>query len=488
VTGRKLSLRTRLLALQILVFGILLLASPITYVGMSRSLHRERDAYLVSLTRFMVADWQQAGGPEDRASTVSPPRPCFQVPVLPDSEIAGAAHRPRHLLVVNAAGVVLCSDGELRPLAQDNARRALETFEPEYSDVRWESEVLRIVSWPFHDVDGVPLVMEVGTSFMVIEGVLRRGLVLTVGIEAVMLGMLLSGSWFLTRRAFAPIDRIIDRVERIGEDNLADRLPDEGTDDQTGKLVHVVNRMLERLQCAFEAESRFSSDVAHEIRSPLTALRGQIEVALRRDRTPDEYRQVLQECLDEVLRLSRLAEDLMSLARADAGTLRIQRQVVDLRETLHEVLRRCRPRAQEKDIDLKLQAVGPVRVEGDPELLTRVVENLVDNALIHCRRMDEVVVTLEKGPRVAVVTVADRGPGIPSEHLEHIFDRFYRVDPARSRDAGGTGLGLAIVREIAGLHGGTVTVESEVGRGSVFRVTLPADRPVDMKIREMNEN
>jgi hypothetical protein len=174
VTGRRLSLRTRLLALQVVVFGILLLASPSTYVVMSRSLHRERDAYLVSLTRFMVADWQRGGGHRDPSSAVPPPRPCFSDAVPPSSEIAGATHRPRHLLVVNAFDEVLCSDGELWPLARDEARLARETGEPQFSDVRWESEVLRIVAWPFHDVDDEPLVMEVGTSFMVIEGVLRR--------------------------------------------------------------------------------------------------------------------------------------------------------------------------------------------------------------------------------------------------------------------------------------------------------------------------
>lgn len=474
MTGRKLGLRKRLLALQVTVFGVLLLASPITYLLMSRSLHRQRDAYLESLARYMVADWLRGGGTR-RPGIDGSPQPCLADPLIPGSQTIRATHRPRHLLVWDGHHTPLCSDGEAWPLAADEASTALATVQPVFSDVRWAAEVMRLVAWPFRDTNGEILVMEIGTSFMVIEDVLRQGVVLTVVVEAAMLALLIGGSWFLTHRAYIPIDQIIGRVEGIGEDNLAERLPPEETDDQAGRLVAVLNHMLERLQLAFDAQSRFSSDVAHEIRSPLTALRGQIEVALRRERSAEEYRQALSDCLGEVLRLARLAEDLMSLARAEAGTLQVRHQAVELRETLRELLRRGRDRAREKDIALRLTANDPVWVRGDRELLGRLVENLIDNALIHSKRMDEVVVELRRTADRAEVTVTDHGLGIPKEHLERIFDRFYRVDPARSRDAGGTGLGLAIARQIAALHDGIVTVASEVGRGSTFTVTIPAE-------------
>ncbi len=469
--GRPLDLRTRLLALQVVVFGLLLLVSPLTYLLMSRSLHRERDAYLAAMARVTVEDWVR------RADTPRLPagaglRPCLPDPVPPDADAPGATHRPRHLLVWDGAAV-LCSDGEQGPLAPAQALQALRSGEPVFADVRWSSEVLRLVAWPLQDCDGRRVVAEVGTSFLVIEDVLRRGLVLTVVIEAATLVFLIAASWFLTRRAYAPIDRIIARVEAIDQENLAERLQTVAADDQVGRLVTVINRMLERLQRAFDAQSRFSSDVAHEIRSPLTALRGQIEVALRRERSADEYRGVLRESLEEVLRLTRIAEDLMSLARGEAGTLQLQRERVDLREVLREVLARCRGGAVDKDVALVLRASEALWAEADREMLTRLFENLVENAITHSPRTEQVLVGLERRGERAVVSVADRGRGIPAEHLPRIFDRFYRVDPARSRSAGGTGLGLSIVRQIAELHGGAVTVDSTVGQGSVFTVTLP---------------
>jgi two-component system OmpR family sensor kinase len=480
VSERRLSLRTRLLFLQVAVFGGLLLATaPAAYIVMSRTLQRDRDTYLTNLARTTVEEWRLRSAP----GLVGPAQPslCLPEPVPPQSAASDATHRPRHLLVWDGERVV-CSDGETAPLAPQAVAQALATGTPAFADVRWSAEVLRIVAWPTRSADQRAVVVEVGTSYRVIEGAIGESLMVTIAIEVTALVLLVAGSWVLTRRAFMPIDRIVERLEDIDEDTLSERLPNEPTEDQAARLVVVINRMLTRLERAFVAQSRFSSDVAHEIRSPLTALRGQIEVALRKERPGTEYRQTLADCLDEVLRLTRLTEDLMSLARSDAGELQMRYSRVDLGELLSEVCRRCRPRAAEKDVGLMVKISEPVVIDGDADLLIRCVANLVDNALIHSPRLEEVVLALERGLRGAVIAVIDHGAGISEEHVPRIFDRFYRVDPARSRERGGAGLGLAIVKQIVTLHGGQIDVSSTVGVGSIFKVTLPFTRPPLMKV------
>jgi len=470
--SRTLSLRARLLGLQLLLFGgLVLVAGPLTHVLLSRSLERDRDRHLLGMALSLSGEYVLEG------SSRGPEWPCLAGAVPPADTDPAATHRPRHLLVADLEGGVLCSDGETEPLAPEAVAAAFVAGTPVFSDVRWSAERLRLVAWPFTGPGGRRLVMEVGASQLVIQDALRRGLVVMVAIAVAALGCLVVGSVALTRRAFQPIERIVTRLERIDEAKLADRLPVDPRVDEASRLAGVLNRLLERLEGAFEAQRRFSSDVAHEIRSPLTALRGQIEVALRKPRPPEEYRRVLEESLEEVLRLSRLAEDLMSLARADAGVLEARREPVELRDLARQALGRFRLRAEEKDLRVTLDAPAEVRVTGDPDLLARLLSNLVDNALIHSPRMEEVRVGLTAtGNRVAL-TVSDRGPGIPSEHLGRIFDRFYRVDPARSREQGGIGLGLAIAREIAQLHGGRLEVESSVGKGSTFRLDLPLAPP-----------
>jgi len=475
VTERMLSLRARLLALQVVVFGaLILLASPLTYFIMSRTFQKDRDDYLSAMARNLSQEYTETA--ETGAPPADLPPRCLPDPVPPGSPDPEATHRPRHLLVCDESGRVLSSDGEWTPLAPEAVNLAARTMQPAFADVRWSAEILRVIALPFRDRSGRLLVMEVGTSYMVIERTLGKSLIAMGVIDLVALLFLVAGSYLLTRGAFGPIDQIIRRVEQIDEDNLAERLPLEERRDEVGRLIIVINHMLERLEHAFEAQNRFSSDVAHEIRSPLTALRGQIEVALRKERPPEEYRRVMKESLEETLRLSRLAEDLMSLAKADAGVLQVRREDMDLRESLYVVLARFRPLAEEKNIQLTLHASESAAVHGDPDLIERLFENIVDNALIHTPPTGEVRVGMEKSGGWVSVYIEDTGSGIPAEELPMIFHRFYRVDPARSRDRGGTGLGLAIARQFAALHGGSIKVRSEIGKGSVFSVTIPLAR------------
>lgn len=475
---KSLTLRAELVFFQVFVLSGLLLASPVVYFYLSRTLSREIDEHLAYLARNLMGQLQDIP-----AGTVGPdrrPAPCATASDVETSSEPAAAvvHPPRHLLVTDAAGRVVCSDGEEQPLATTLASKPGETPPPEYSDVRVAGETLRLMAWPFRDRSGRSLMMEVGVSKLIFENALKGDVALLVGMNLAAVALLVLGShYILARRAFTPLGQIVSRVEQIDEDSLAERIPQEQGSNELERLAAVINRMLERLERAFEAQHRFSSDVSHEIRSPLTALRGEIEVALRKERSVSEYQRVLAESLEEVLRLSRIAEDLMSLAQADAGVLEMRREEVDLKALLVGVLHRLTSEADDKDIQLELDASDDVLVSGDSIWLERLVENIVRNAILHSPHISTVRVALHRKDRKAAVAVMDVGEGIPPEHLPHVFERFYRVDQSRSRNHGGAGLGLAIARQIAILHGGTIKVESTYGKGSTFVVELPFASP-----------
>jgi len=206
-------------------------------------------------------------------------------------------------------------------------------------------------------------------------------------------------------------------------------------------------------------------------------LKGEIEVGLKRQRRPEEYRRVLASCLEEVDRMSRIVDDLLTLARADMGALQLQKERVDLGEVAEDVWRSLGRMAEEKGLRFTFQGDGEVAVWGDKDRLRQLLVNLVDNALKYTPPGGEVRLRVERDDTLALLTVQDTGEGIPPEDQERVFERFYRVDKARSRQRGGTGLGLSICKWIAEAHGGKISLESEVGKGSTFVVQLPLLAP-----------
>jgi heavy metal sensor kinase len=246
--------------------------------------------------------------------------------------------------------------------------------------------------------------------------------------------------------------------------------------EETPELARVAgsfNRLLDQLAIAHGTQQRFIADASHELRTPLTILQGEIEVALRRQRDGSEYRATLASCLEEIVRLTRLTENLLVLARADAGESIEQRQRVDLGTLCREVCEQLTPMAFARSITLEVEGTDSVEIDADPLALERVVSNLVRNAIHYSPPRERVTVrAVALGPE-AIVTVTDTGPGIADDHLPRLFDRFYRVDAARAQAAGGAGLGLAIVKSLVEAHGGRVEVWSGLGQGSRFTVRLP---------------
>jgi heavy metal sensor kinase len=299
----------------------------------------------------------------------------------------------------------------------------------------------------------------------------------TVLLTTVPIVLLLSGGlgYVLARKALAPMERLRLSTEEITADHLDRRLPVINPQDELGRLTETFNTMIGRLERSFAEIRRFTADASHELRTPLTAIRTEAEVALAKPLGLTEHQQLLGSILEECDRLTRLTDQLLALAREDVCAARQAQQRVNLAALVGEVAETMRPLADAKELRLDVEVNGATWVLGDAPRLREVFFNLIDNGIKYTPEGGEVALWVGQNGLEAVVTVRDTGIGIPPEHVPHIFDRFYRVDKARSRAEGGTGLGLSIAQSIAGAHGGRIELASTLGQGTTCTVRLPAD-------------
>jgi heavy metal sensor kinase len=377
------------------------------------------------------------GAPFFRSERVKPGR--FSVPAVPTS----LRHLDFESVTLGTNNVKLDSLGHLRLMG-------------------------RLVPGP----DG-PLVVQAATSLASIDQELTELLTVLLFAGPLALVCALGGGYVLARHALRPVDRMVQTADQISATRLDRRIEVTNTDDELGRLARTLNGMIARLERSFEEIRRFTADAAHELRTPLAVLRNEAEVALRLPREPEQYRAVLEDQLEELERLSRLADRLLFLCREDAGLVPIARQPVDLRDVVEDVAEHMRVVATERGVKLPAEEVAPCAVDGDEELLRRLLFNLVDNAIKFTPSGGTVRIETTQGDAEAQIVVTDSGIGIPPEHLRHVFQRFYRVDSACGPDRDGSGLGLAIARSIAEAHGGFVALESTVGVGTRAILTLP---------------
>jgi heavy metal sensor kinase len=298
-------------------------------------------------------------------------------------------------------------------------------------------------------------------------------LVLAMGIPFAV-GLAIAGGYFLAGRLLSPVGAMADKAREITAESLAERLPVDNAEDEFGRLATVFNDTLARLQDAFDRLRRFTADASHELRTPLTAMRSVGEVALRNTLDGNTYRDVIGSMLEEVDRLTRLVESLLTLTRADSGRIQLARKRLDLGTLAGSVIDQIRVLADEKQQELKLRAPVPVHAVADAALLRQALMNLIHNAVKYTPTGGTIGVEVSTTPSgQGVIEVRDTGPGIAPEHRDRIFDRFYRVDASRSREDGGVGLGLAIARWAIEANGGRIELASDGGRGSVFRIFVP---------------
>ncbi|MBI1765832.1 MAG: heavy metal sensor histidine kinase [Acidobacteria bacterium] len=336
-------------------------------------------------------------------------------------------------------------------------------------------EALRLATRRTKGHDGADFYVRLGYSLAALQQA-RKRLLLIFGI-VIPLALLLSGAGglVLANQALRPVDSLTKAAEQIGAGDLTERVPVPEKMDELGRLASTFNHMIARLQAAFERQKQFTSDASHELRTPLAVMRGELEITLRRERSPEEYQRTLGSNLEEIIRLSRLVEDLLMLARADAGRVELRCEPVNLTALCCDTADYITPLAEQREQTLVcLTPPQTVTIQADQQRIKQLLLNLLDNAIKYTDHGGTITLSLAAESDAVVIKVADTGRGIPPEDVPHVFERFFRRSAKTSdRSASGSGLGLSIVKWIVEAHGGSIEVQSRLSEGTTFTVRFP---------------
>ncbi len=449
------------------VFALLVASGVVSVIALRTILYRQLDGTLVHLAEVEAQAGAATSGSEFKfhEGVLLAAREGPSVELIRYAQLWNQDGRP----VVRSSN--LSSDLVLPPSALVAAAAGrVATFSQS-----WRGRPLRSVVYPMQLVGAAHQVhlLQVAAPTEPLRQTLIRFSVL------VMLLTVLGTIWAyalgrkLAAVALRPTGEITAQAESISAGTLSERITAHADAEEFTRLVTVLNLMLDRLDGAFQIQRQFTDDASHELRAPLTVLKGELDVTLKRERSTEEYRETLVRCREEVKRLSRLASDLLVLARSDSAVPLEHVADVDIRGLIHRVVSRFDSAAATRGVHLAIHA-EQVTLPGDERMLEQVVSNLVDNAVRYCRSGGEVRIELaDEGG--AVLTVRDDGPGISPEHVPRLFVRFFRGDPARQR-SDGTGLGLAIAKAGAEAHGGHLEFVGN-GPGAIFRLCLPLEGP-----------
>jgi two-component system, OmpR family, sensor kinase len=340
------------------------------------------------------------------------------------------------------------------------------------------AEPIRMVSMPT-DVGGNRYVIQVAMSLDDAYAATRIGRWLFLSMSVVILAVIGLTGALLARRALRPIDQMVSRARRIGEANLADRLPHPGTADEIGRLVETLNEMLGRLERSFEVRRMFSADASHELRSPVSRLRAELEVALRRPRQAAEYEETLRSCLDEVERVQGMIEELLELAHLETPEDAERPEPVAVTDLVAAALFAVQPRAESQGVVIVADALPDVLVNAAPVAAKVALTNILDNAVKFSPPGGRVLVVVTAADDEAVIAVSDAGPGVSPEEAERLFEPFYRGKASHATGAAGVGLGLAISRVLVQRQGGRISLNGSGAVGTTFSVHLPRAAPLD---------
>lgn len=340
------------------------------------------------------------------------------------------------------------------------------------ANARISDQTFAITTAPIFDGDTIVGALQTGLSRGDNDEILRMLWVALVISAPLVLALAAVGGYLLAGRALRPVATITSQAARIGAADLHARLNLDLPDDELGRLAQTFDAMLARIEDAFERQRRFTGDAAHELRTPLSLMRSQVDLALARPRTIAQHREALHELDADLERLTRLVGTLLTLARSDTGHLTLDLTRFDIAETIGVILDQYAPVASEAGISLSADTAS-TPVEGDHDLLVQVLVNLVDNAFAHTLTGGAITIGSRAQSDGAHLWVADTGEGIPSNLQERVFDRFFRIDEGRSRARGGVGLGLSICRAIVAAHGGAIDLASQPGHGTRIEFTLP---------------
>jgi heavy metal sensor kinase len=354
--------------------------------------------------------------------------------------------------------------------ALENASQGFATFETvELPD----QHPIRVLTKPVILEGRVVNLVQAGMSLERTYRTGQRFLLILAAMLPVGLALAGGGGWLLARRSLKPVLLMTQAAQRISAYHLSERLEETGSGDELDQLARTLNESFQRLDDSFNQMRQFSADASHELQTPLTVLKGELEVALRSPRSNEEYKGTMASALEEVDRLAKLVEGLLFLARAESGVLRIDRQSVDLTKIVQLVCDELAQLADKEGVDVRCKSKDPVTLFGDPILLRQLVRNLIQNGLKYTPAGGKVEISVHRDGQFATLAVSDNGEGVSEEDQERIFQRFFRATRSRSDHGGGAGLGLSIVKSIADAHRGEVEIDSHSGQGSTFTVRLP---------------
>jgi heavy metal sensor kinase len=464
-----LPLRARLAVSVTVVFGVLMgVVAMASYTVLARQLDADTSTRLKELSEGLHGYLRFEGGvprvefdPGDR------------------DQVAFVQEATRYYQIYEAgSGRLLFQSGAMAPLGltqtPSEVRAALASLRP--FDVTTDYGRLRISNSLVPGAGATAYLLQVGASLGPNDATRRRyrGLLL-LGVPVCLL-LAGAGSWWLSAFALAPLIRLAGAAREIDVRTLERRLPTRGAHDELDDVARAFNGVLERLEQAVGEMRQFSAALAHELRTPLAALRGEIELSLGRLGSADANREQLASQIEEIDRLKRLIEQILTLARAEAGQIPLTFVPLDAGELAASLVDELEPVAQARGIALTCERAPGAIVRADAEWLRRLLINLLDNALKFTGDGGQVWVQVAPSGGRVTIGVRDTGPGIAPADRPHVFERFFRADPSRTSSTDGAGLGLSLVRWIVERHGGTVAVESEVGVGTTFAVTLPRTR------------
>jgi two-component system, OmpR family, sensor kinase len=445
---------------------VLALAALAAYWGLARAVHGQLDAALLAL-----AETEAGMLAEDRGSALR----------VHDAAAAGSAplsfvRLDRLVQIVDASGQPIARSANLGAAhlpAHAATMSQVATGQTVFETLHdFGEEPTRLVTVPVRTGDSLRAVQVAG-SLDDVHSTLRAAAALFVIMGAALLLSVGTAGALLTGRVFDAIDDIVDKAHRIGDADLSQRLPHPGTADEIGRLVDTLNEMLARIEQGVGVQQRFTADASHELRSPLSRLRTELELALRRPREPQAYVETLQSGLEEVERLTLLVEELLAFARLDAGQERACTERVLLNALAQEALGRMESIARTREVTFEIGATGPVHVEVVPGSVSLVLDNLLDNAIKFSPVGGVVALTLAVESGLALLRVRDHGPGIRTDELIRVFERFYRGPSARSGSTPGMGLGLALAQATVQAHGGRIAASNAPDGGAVFEVRWP---------------
>jgi len=462
------SLRFKLSWIHGLVIAVVITTiGLIRYQMISYRSQRAFEEHLLLDARFFVSHM-----------TISPQGFGWTTQDLNSSDSLSVLELTEYFVLTDANGLVFRKDLHSKYMQQMLADGVLAGLLKEHSGfsntVAADGTIYRFVSLPLPSpADQRPFFVHIGRAFDPLAGALNEYLFIYLWSAPMLLAVSIPVAWYLAGRALKPFEEVARTAEQITSKNLNTRIVTTHQEQEVLRLVDAFNAMVGRLQDSFQRMRKFNADAAHELRTPLAILQGENEIALRSSAVPEDIRSVLVSNLEELDRLTRIVNDMLTLAEADAGSQVLAMKPLNLKPLLEDLVDQMRLLAMDRSIHIDLCGLKDATVDADELWIRRALLNLLDNAIKYSKNEGTVEVRVQTNGSIVTLAVRDDGIGISAEDLPHIFDRLYRADPARSRASGGAGLGLALVKWIVEEHKGHINVQSQPDLGATFELVFP---------------